>query len=263
MTTSSEVFEFDNGDQVKYEAVIDGLCVGVTATNVSTGAVKTIFLVPSQGGHSPDVFVYEADSACMDPSANDCKSMCFLSFDFSAESKPEKPEQKPEDILKRLNIRFEYEFVPYSQAKNRKEFRIETGTKHLCWIYSMFVNNRLILSGPYMAGSGHCPSYKASDRSADTVRRIEMEIETGKSHVRGTLGREPILPKDTDVFSCVLTDGQALEQTFEEWARDLGLSSDSIKAKSMYDTCVEIGIKMNNAIGSADMSDLRKAFANY
>lgn len=67
-------------------------------------------------------------------------------------------------------------------------------------------------------------------------------------------------PSIKDVLcSCVL-DGSAFfdAMTFEEWADNYGYSSDSIKAKEAYDTCMEIGLHLTRTHTERELKALRR-----
>lgn len=44
-------------------------------------------------------------------------------------------------------------------------------------------------------------------------------------------------PTAGDVLACLLSDAQAVHETFESWCSDLGLDSDSRKALATYEQC--------------------------
>jgi hypothetical protein len=46
-------------------------------------------------------------------------------------------------------------------------------------------------------------------------------------------------PEVADVLSCLASDASGADQDFESWASDLGYDTDSRKAESIYNTCVE------------------------
>lgn len=57
-----------------------------------------------------------------------------------------------------------------------------------------------------------------------------------KSSLRGGKGM-PIKPTAADVISSIAAEASACEQTFEDWASDLGYDNDSIKALDTYLAC--------------------------
>lgn len=62
--------------------------------------------------------------------------------------------------------------------------------------------------------------------------------------------KQKVAPKPHEVFACLCRDGlDAHNQSFENWALDFGYDSDSIKAKKVYDHCIDIYHKMAALIG--------------
>lgn len=57
-------------------------------------------------------------------------------------------------------------------------------------------------------------------------------------------------PSAADVLSCLISDSSACDQSFEEWASDLGYDIDSRKAEATYNACVKSGEKVRRLLGS-------------
>jgi len=68
-------------------------------------------------------------------------------------------------------------------------------------------------------------------------------------------------PSIVDVLYCLSIDTQAFDFDFEEWCDTFGYDSDSIKAKNIYDDCIENGLKLKRA--GLDIDSLQKYFENY
>lgn len=155
-------------------------------------------------------------------------------------------------------------FVPFSQSRNAAE-----KSPSLNWRVSLYKGERLILSGDYSAGCGHCPAYKLSVKKAgsqNSVMRAEMiryECENGKAYGRFVPGA-PIVPDACDVFHSFLSDGEAIDAgSFGSWAADYGYDEDSRKAFAAYNACIQTGLALRSALGEAALSELREAFAEY
>jgi hypothetical protein len=59
---------------------------------------------------------------------------------------------------------------------------------------------------------------------------------------------------DSDVFNY---------SSFEEWASTFGYDADSRKGESIYRTCLDIALKLRNAIGEDGLQKLREACQDY
>lgn len=175
-----------------------------------------------------------------------------------------------EAIAAQLGLTLHSEFVPFSKSRNAGE-----KSPSLNWKVTLRKNGRDILTTDYMAGCGHCPSYKASVKelgSKDCIMRdeaIRRECETGHRAlpVVGSVVRSmgmPILPDLADVLYSLASDSDALDSSgFEEWAEDYGYDTDSRKAEATYRTCLELALKLRNALGEQGLATLREALQDY
>jgi hypothetical protein len=56
-------------------------------------------------------------------------------------------------------------------------------------------------------------------------------------------------PKLKEILHCLFLDSEASDECFEDWAINFGYDSDSIKAKKVYDSCIESYHKLKKALG--------------
>ena len=68
-------------------------------------------------------------------------------------------------------------------------------------------------------------------------------------------------PKLGDIIQCLSMEAQAINETFEDWASGCGYSSDSIKAKDMYDTCIKRAIELKQL--GVDLDALAEEMEDY
>jgi hypothetical protein len=75
---------------------------------------------------------------------------------------------------------------------------------------------------------------------------------------------QKVAPKLEDVCHSLLMDGAAFfdGQRFEDWAGDLGYSSDSIKAKETFEECDKIGRALSRALSRDELDALREWASN-
>lgn len=64
-------------------------------------------------------------------------------------------------------------------------------------------------------------------------------------------------PKLSDVLYCLFMDSEARNTCFEDWCSDFGYSDDSIKARDIYNACIQNAIKLKTALGDK-YSDIKK-----
>lgn len=184
-----------------------------------------------------------------------------------------------EDVTKKLEaigIGMRAAFVPFSLSRNK------AGThKTLNWDVTVTLNRRDVLTVPYSAGIGHCPSYNVRvhpfyDRPAQMWRDAVCgeEVESGVRMTFVSRGgfrplinggkKIPILPKLADVIYSLIMDSAVLQYaTFEEWAEEYGLDSDSRKAESTYQECLKIVLSLNRAMGAQGLAYLGQVFEDY
>lgn len=72
-----------------------------------------------------------------------------------------------------------------------------------------------------------------------------------------------IMPELDDVTYCLVSDSEADEMDFSEWANNFGYDDDSMKAKTIYDACVDTGRKLRIALGADKLNTLREAFQGF
>jgi hypothetical protein len=120
------------------------------------------------------------------------------------------------------------------------------GEPRLKWAIQVRVHGDPAWSGHFTAGVGHAPSYPAMV-SHD-------ECRTGKS-VRGMR----ITPPLRDVVASLCLDAGALDYaSFEDWAGEFGMDTDSRKAFAMYQQCLQCGIALRAALGSERFDHLKE-----
>ena len=72
-------------------------------------------------------------------------------------------------------------------------------------------------------------------------------------------------PGMDDVFYSMLSDGAPMfdGETFEQWAENLGYSTDSRDAERIYNACLENGKKIKTLFSNSEISELREIFSDY
>lgn len=158
-------------------------------------------------------------------------------------------------------------FVPWSKSRNNKE-----KDRSLNWVITITKAGRHVITTDYMAGIGHCPSYKQNppktyQEHRNYVERIEAETEQGYA-TKKPLGwqpavvvdrKKPIVPSTANVIYCFTADASVLDAGgFEDWARDYGYDTDSRKAEKLYRDCLEIALKLRAGLGDELITQLRE-----
>lgn len=65
-------------------------------------------------------------------------------------------------------------------------------------------------------------------------------------------------PDFADVLMSIAMDSGAIDEPFTDWVDNYGYDEDSIKAKAIYDACLQTAIKLRAGLGGADFEALRE-----
>ena len=179
--------------------------------------------------------------------------------------------------LAQYGITVESVFVPWSVSRSAKK-RPGPGDYNLNWEVTVRKDGRHVLTTEYTAGQGHCPAYNAKistyahQCSPKEAKRqmIIAECEKGFAckwapwHGPTAIKAKPILPGDDSVMYSLLMDSSVLDYgSFEDWASEYGFDPDSRKAEAAYRECLEIALKLRNALGEALLAHLREDFQAF
>lgn len=187
--------------------------------------------------------------------------------------------------LNALGLSMTARFVPQSLSRNRDE-KDERGRRvpSLNWLVTITRDeparsHRGEYSGiEYMQGIGHVPGYPQG-WGRMTMHEVERRDAFESAAELGTYPRNPKgeswimqnqrvtlpAPKLEDVLHSLLSDGEAAEYTFEDWASNFGYDTDSRKAEATYRACVDVGIRLRKLLGGDDVivTELRELFRDY
>lgn len=164
-----------------------------------------------------------------------------------------------------LGVTMTAEFVPWSKSRNKDEKR-----RSLNWKVSLHKGGAAFLTTDYSAGEAFCPSYQHRPTD-DTIEALRFETEQGfpaivtsYGAVRRSRTAGPILPDLADVLWSLALDSSVLDHpTYETWAGDVGFDTDSRKGEATYRACLEIALKMRNALGDDGLRRLVEACEGY
>jgi hypothetical protein len=177
------------------------------------------------------------------------------------------PHDELDQFIESLDLDYSATFVPQSVSRNSK---LEYPT--LNWNIRLGLRSARADAAPhmytdYMQGVGHVPS--SGQQNAKRNRTAEKyAAETGLyclSRRGDSLVRVPVpSPLLRDVLYSLLLDADACNYTsFEDWATEMGLDSDSRSAERMFFDCRAAGRALQNIIPEPAMSTLRELFADY
>jgi hypothetical protein len=157
------------------------------------------------------------------------------------------------------------EFVPFSKSRTAKG-GAKTTEMSLNWMVTVLRSGREILTIPYTAGIGHCPSY--SPRITMDAAAIRFECEFGKRAV-GNFDfpyrtGQSISPSFSDVLYSLAMDASVLDYPeFEEWAEAWGMDPDSRSAERTYRECLATALRLRAGLGEDGLAELQRAMEDY
>lgn len=174
------------------------------------------------------------------------------------QSKPQP--QTAQAFCDSLDIDYKAEFVPQSQSRN--------AGKEPCLNWRVTVGP---ITTDYMQGIAHLAHYNhAHSRLAVYNDAIREACETGRSKIRASKSASEACrsfektipaPELVDVLYSLVMDSDAIEYgCFEDWAECFGYDVDSREAEKVYRQCVEIALKLRQAV---DLNAAREAFDDY
>ena len=166
-----------------------------------------------------------------------------------------------------------------------EDFRLEAthipDDEWIKWNVKLYHKDRLVLETEYSQGIGHIPNYNAGPEQSGWKKQYAKTCcQTGKYQTgplpRFSNGRvdwwklsngiiyhpkKPLPPpKLKDVMYCLVMDSDALEYTFSDWCHEFGYDDDSMKAKKIYDTCIEQAIKLKQYV---NLEKAREYYEDY
>lgn len=147
-------------------------------------------------------------------------------------------------------------FVPQSASRNSGE-----KAPTLNWRVTVQRPGRRSFATDYQQGIGHAPGYVHLPPTLYNEHNLKLATEKGKYpldwRVQSHNGK-PLPPPDAcDVVACLLSDGDAYGEPFEEWAMNYGYDPDSRKAEAIYHACQEVGRAMSRLFTGEERDRLR------
>lgn len=167
--------------------------------------------------------------------------------------------------IEKLGIGFSAVFVPFSRSRN-------AGEKHksLNWLVTINSGSSSITTD-YMQGIGHIPwktksPARLNPRSIDAEAAINSACESGHYTLGYAEWRQAKIPTPAllDILACLCSDASVLDcATFEDWAANCGYETDSRKAESIYNDCLEIALKLRSMLGAKELASLQELLSDY
>lgn len=158
------------------------------------------------------------------------------------------------DILNTLGITIDATYLPHKTPAGE--------SPQLRWRVSVRRNGREFYSTEYSAGCAHSPEYKRS--GGRVTAAVVQECDTGWRADRPGWYGTPVPPPDAaDVVHCLLMDASGTDETFEEWAGNLGYDPDSRKAEGIFKACRDVAAALRRTFTHEELESLEAAFAGY
>lgn len=151
---------------------------------------------------------------------------------------------------------------------------------HIAYSVTLSLNGKAFWSGPYKLGIGHVNIPKGEPS-------IALHLSTDQVSMLYAIQRHPgadfkdkalqaslcaklaiaqkVTPKLSDVLhSLILGASPVLNgETFQDWCANCGYSDDSIKAKAVYDTCVQTGLALKRELGQKQIEKIKDILQDH
>lgn len=157
------------------------------------------------------------------------------------------------------NLTLDCEFVPHSKSRNAQE------SPCLNWLVTVKQGARVVWTGSYSKGFGHVPGYSkhvkkllfwgpvVADMAEKGIAPTDFAAywDPSTSYLLRDRLVKPVTCQPTilEIVSAWLMDSPN-GATFEEWAVDLGYSTDSIKALETFNACKDEELAARRVLGS-------------
>lgn len=153
-----------------------------------------------------------------------------------------------QQIIEQLGLTTKSRFIPYSQSRNAGGAQ-----PSLNWEVTVLKDGKPIATVDYMAGLGHCPSYKYPLTVAK-LQAVDRQCETG------TYRGRKINPDAVDVLASLAMEADVIDYaSFEDWAESFGYDPDSREAEKVYNACMDTALKLRSALGDDGLNQLKEA----
>ena len=119
------------------------------------------------------------------------------------------------------------------------------------WHIELRCEDRTMIVPSYKTGTG------LAKRRCYNGQYTQQQLNTGRHDLSPSVTVKPTAPTLADVMHSLLSDSDALDYPFAEWAENYGLGSDSIKALNTYLQCQRYGTQLTQLIGTQRIEELR------
>lgn len=137
---------------------------------------------------------------------------------------------------------------------------LQAGTEpweHDSWEVRVFRPESRVFTTAYHTGIGHRVALKPVPKEVTAYPRTLHAVKWRQDWVK------PHPPEVAGVFDSFIRDGEACNQSFEDWADEFGYDKDSRSAEKIYEACKEIGFKMRKLFTHAEIEEMRGILEDY
>lgn len=145
--------------------------------------------------------------------------------------------------------------------------QLKTSVKFVGFHDSMF-RFKVTINGQafdYMMGVGHCSRVKKKDSEQVKFNLNTITVDDKLEITRCLKGYGKRLTVDDfeylrevyvnvpdlkDILWCLFLDASAYQLCFQDWCSEYGYDDDSIKARKIYEDCIENYFKLKKALGN-------------
>jgi hypothetical protein len=126
--------------------------------------------------------------------------------------------------------------ISYMVTLLQKSAKDENNWEHDVWKYT--IGGKIVFSDFFKTGTG----LRKMNKRGDMI---------------------PQFPKAGSVLYCILSDSEALDQSFSDWSACFGYDEDSRKAEKIYFECCETGKNVRACFTCEQLEEIKEALQDY
>jgi len=156
-----------------------------------------------------------------------------------------------DEFLVRCNVRF-------SVSLAQRDHVNDDGWKSDAWNVRL-QSGKLDMNTMFYTGTGH--RAKPEGYVASRIKR-----EYGKLAERSRewiAACKPVAPSAASVLFSLLSEGEAVDQSFVDWCAEFGYDEDSRKALRTYEACCESGVRLRKLFTPTQRAELADLLKDY
>jgi len=115
-------------------------------------------------------------------------------------------------------------------------------------------------TSPYYTGTGHRVDTPATARLRASLKNVNRNSIAWQDMLKQM---KPVKPSAASVLYSLITDGEAIDQSFTDWCDNFGYDEDSRKVYKMYEECCKTGKELRKLFTVTQRETLSNLLQDY